>query len=219
LIESNIYKLFRYACILTILLISFQSAKSQEIVSDSILQPDTVPHFHSPRTATIMSTLLPGSGQIYNKKYWKVPIIYATFGVLGYFIVYNNNYYLYFKGAYGYRLAAAIPPSFGTLSPIQVRQLTWKRWGKPSFESLYPDLAYLSDESLKTGMDTYRRWRDLNALGFLAFYAFQVIDANVDAHFFNYDISRDLTINVRPGLVINENLMSYAVGLKINVHF
>jgi hypothetical protein len=219
LIESNIYKLFRYACILAILLISFQSAKSQEIVSDSILQPDTIVSFHSPRTATIMSTLLPGLGQVYNKKYWKVPIIYATFGVLGYFIAYNNNYYKYFKGAYAHRLAAEIPPSFGTLSPLEVRRLTWRRWGKPSFESLYPDLAYLSDESLKTGMDTYRRWRDLNGLGFIAFYALQVIDANVDAHFFNYDISRDLSINVRPGLVINENLMSYAVGLKINVHF
>jgi hypothetical protein len=203
LTESNIYRLFRYACILVFLLISFQSVSGQEDENDTIPITDTLPAVHSPRKATIMSTLLPGLGQIYNKKYWKVPVIYATFGVVGYFIAYNNKYYLYFKGAYAYKLTEAANVAAG----------------KPDFATKYPELGYLPEESLKQGMDTYRRWRDLNGLGFIAFYALQVIDANVDAHFFNYDISRDLSIRVRPGLVINENLMGYAVGLKINVHF
>jgi hypothetical protein len=149
-----------------------------------------------------------------------VPIIYATFGVLGYFIAYNNHYYKYFKGAYAYKLELESPPTFGTANtPDWARQFIWHQWGKASFEAKYPELAYLEDPSLETGMNTYRRWRDLNALGFIAFYAFQVIDADVDAHFFNYDISQNISMNVRPGIVINDNLMGYAIGLKINVHF
>jgi hypothetical protein len=194
---SYIYKLSRHAGILVILLLSFQSVTSQEITADSILQPDSLRNLHSPRKAVIFSTLLPGLGQIYNKKYWKVPVIYATFGVLGYFIAYNNKYYKYFKGAYAYILIN----------------------GEAKFQAAYPDLSYLPQQSLETGMNTYRRWRDLNALGFIAFYAIQVIDANVDAHFFNYDISQNISMNVRPGIVINDNLMGYAIGLKINLHF
>ena len=196
MIENNIYKLSRFTGILVILLLSIQSVTSQEITTDSIPQQDSLRNLHSPRKATILSTILPGLGQIYNKKYWKVPVIYATFGVLGYFIAYNNNYYKYFKGAYAFKLK-----------------------GLPGFETTYPDLAYLPEQSLELGMNTYRRWRDLNGLGFIAFYAIQVIDANVDAHFFNYDISQDISMNVRPGILINDNLMGYAVGLKINLHF
>ena len=122
---------------------------------------------------------------------------------MAYFISYNNYYYKYFKGAYAYSLNADVN----------------KLKGLPDFATAYPDLAYLPQASLEVGMNTYRRWRDMNGLGFIAFYAVQVIDANVDAHFFNYDISQNLTLNVRPGILMNENLMGYAVGLKINVHF
>jgi hypothetical protein len=186
---------------------SFQAAFCQEDESDTIPVTDTLPPAHSPQKATLMSTLLPGLGQIYNKKYWKVPVIYATFAVVGYFIAYNNKYYLYFKGAYAYKIIE--DANIAGNHPVP----------QPDFAHKYPELSYLPQESLKSGMDTYRRWRDLNGLGFIAFYALQVIDADVDAHFFNYDISRDLSIKIRPGIVINDYLMSYAVGLKINVHF
>jgi len=220
LTESNIYKLFRYACILIFLLMTFQTAFSQEEENDTIPITDTLPPAHSPRMATIMSTIIPGLGQIYNKKYWKVPVIYATFGVVGYFIAFNNKYYLYFNGAYAYKLLE----DAGTLNKTIIVNLSNQsqiriRTTHPSFEDKYPEISYLPAESLKSGMDTYRRWRDLNGLGFIAFYALQVIDANVDAHFFTYDISHDLSISVRPGIVINDYLMSYALGMKINVHF
>jgi len=205
LIKNNIYKIVRYIALLVIFLLCFHTVSCQESDSetDSIAAADSIKNFHSPRKATILSTVLPGLGQIYNKKYWKVPVIYVAFGVMAYFISYNNYYYKYFKGAYAYSLNA------------DANKLN----GLPDFATRYPDLAYLPQASLEVGMNTYRRWRDMNGLGFIAFYAVQVIDANVDAHFFNYDISQNITLNVRPGILMNENLMGYAVGLKINVHF
>ena len=222
MIERNIYKLFRYACILAILIFPYQSVSCQENAKDSIPQTDSIPlndsllNYHSPRKAVLFSALIPGLGQIYNKKYWKVPIIYATFGVLAYFIAYNNRYYVYFKGADIYYQKEQLgKPVF---IPVNTNG-GYVYFTKLPFKEVYPDLQYLSDPSLESGMNTYRRWRDLNALGFLAFYIFQIIDANVDAHFFNYDISQDISLNVHPGIVINDNLMGYVVGLKINVHF
>lgn len=89
----------------------------------------------------------------------------------------------------------------------------------PNFNNVYPEYSYLTDQSLQLAMNTYRRWRDMNAMGFIALYVLQVIDANVDANFFYYDISKDITLKVSPGVVGNDNLLGYAVGLKINLHF
>lgn len=223
MIESYIYKLCRCLCILAILLLSAQTVSCQENTADSIPENDSIPqmdsilNYHSPKKAVLFSALIPGLGQIYNKKYWKVPIIYATFGVLAYFIAYNNRYYVYFKGADIYYQNEQLGLK-KTYIPINTNG-GYLYFTKPPFQTVYPDLQYLPEPSLETGMNTYRRWRDLNALGFLAFYIFQIIDANVDAHFFNYDISQDISLNVHPGIVINDNLLGYVVGLKINVHF
>ena len=157
---------------------------------------DTIIYKHSPKKAAIFSIILPGLGQVYNKKIWKVPLIYIGFGTLGYFISFNNKEYLRFKSAYQHRYN-----------------------NDPDFDKLFPDMVNYPLQTLQLGMDTYRRWRDLNGLGFIALYALQVIDANVDAHFFYYDISKDLTMNIRPGFIANDNLLGYAVGLKINLHF
>ncbi len=176
---------------------TFSSPVSAQESSDtSATEADTIIRSHSPKKATIFSAVLPGLGQVYNKKVWKVPIIYAGFGALGYFISFNNRYYQKFKSAYQMRLN-----------------------NDPNFNNVYPEYAYLTDQSIELAMNTYRRWRDLNAMGFIALYVLQVIDANVDANFFYYDIGKDITLKVRPGIVGNDNLLGYAVGLKINLHF
>ena len=176
---------------------TFSSPVSAQESSDtSATEADTIIRSHSPKKATIFSAVLPGLGQVYNKKVWKVPIIYAGFGALGYFISFNNRYYQKFKSAYQMRLN-----------------------NDPNFNNVYPEYAYLTDQSIELAMNTYRRWRDLNAMGFIALYVLQVIDANVDANFFYYDIGKDITLKVRPGIVGNDKLLGYAVGLKINLHF
>ena len=131
---------------------------------------DTI--LHSPRKAAIYSAILPGLGQIYNRKYWKLPIVYAGFGTIGYFIGYNNTRFQDFKQAY------------------------------KDFPDYKLDYAYpLTLEQIDRAMIYYKRWRDLSILGTLGFYLFQIIDATVDAHLINWEVGDDLTFNLEPALL------------------
>jgi len=129
---------------------------------------------HSVRKATIYSAVLPGLGQAYNKKYWKIPIIYAGFGVLTYFIVTNSKEHNKFKEAYVY---------------------------VSNGDSSYIDNDYVdkyTKEQLETGMNDYQRWRDLSYILTGLWYVLNVLDANVDANLFDYDISDDLSLKWEP---------------------
>jgi hypothetical protein len=186
-------KIFQFklygTCFLIILFITTGfSAFSQETVIDSTQIKKTVPE-HSPHKATIYSAVMPGLGQIYNRKYWKVPIIYGGFATLGYFINFNNEVYNTYKRAYSdiidsdpftnSYLNLAVPPSF--FEPDKISQLT---------------------ENIRRAKDSWRRNRDLVVISTVVFYAVNVIDASVDAHFFSFNINDDLTINWAPGPVI-----------------
>jgi len=164
------------------------SAFSQKNAADSTqIEKPTVEH--SPRKATIYSAVLPGLGQIYNRKYWKVPIVYGGFATLGYFINFNNEVYTTYRQAYSdiidndpytnSHLKLKVNASF--FKPENISQLT---------------------ENLRRAKDGWRRNRDLVVIGTVVFYAVNIIDASVDAHFFNFDISDDLTINWVPGPVM-----------------
>lgn len=176
-------------CVLGILFFTTGfSAYSQENASDSIPAKQTTVE-HSPRKATIYSAVLPGLGQIYNRKYWKLPIVYGGFATLGYFINFNNERYTLYRQAYSdiidndpytnSHLDLKVNPSF--FKPENIAQLT---------------------ENLRRAKDGWRRNRDLVVIGTVVFYAVNIIDASVDAHFFNFDISDDLTINWAPEPVL-----------------
>lgn len=122
---------------------------------------------HSPSKAAIMSAILPGLGQAYNRKYWKIPIVYTGIATLGYFINYNNKQYHSYKNQY-----------------IAESELDQPNAG---------DLARYKANTLY-----FRRNRDLTIIGLAAFWGLNIIDANVDAHFFNYDISPNLSLEARP---------------------
>jgi len=164
------------------------SGFSQETISDTILvkKPQAI---HSPRKATIYSAVLPGLGQIYNRKYWKVPIVYGGFAALGYFINYNNGEYVKFRQAY----SDIIDTDPNTNSFVIL-------FTNP--RNLEPDRIAQSTEILRKTKDYWRRNRDLVVIGTAVFYAVNIIDASVDAHFFNFDISDDLTINWVPGPIM-----------------
>ncbi len=188
-------------CFLIILFLTTGfSAFSQKTVVDSTRITETKP-VHSPHKATIYSAVMPGLGQIYNRKYWKVPLIYGGFATLGYFINFNNEVYQTYKLAYSdlidtnpftnSYLEMDIPPSF--FEPGNISQLT---------------------ENLSRAKDTWRRNRDLVIIGTVVFYAFTIIDASVDAHFFNFDIGDDLTINWTPGPVMCMDKKAIGVQCK-----
>ena len=120
-----------------------------------------------------MSTALPGLGQVYNGKWWKVPIIYGAFGGLIYSSIFNDTKCRTFRKAYLLRVDD---------DPTTIDE----------FEGQY------SDANLRELVDFYQRNRDLSLVFTGVFYALNIIDASVDAHLKDFDVSDDLTLKVRP---------------------
>lgn len=133
---------------------------------------------HSPRLASIYSAILPGLGQVYNKKYWKVPLIYAGFGALAYSLSFSDSKYSLFLNEYNNRLTQD--------SLLMV-----------------PDLEKYSDDNILELKNYYQRNRELTIIGFVVLYALNIVDATVDGHLYSFDISDDLSLKVNP--YINQN--------------
>jgi hypothetical protein len=126
---------------------------------------------HSPRRATILAATIPGAGQAYNRKYWKIPIAYAGYAAGGYMLYTNQSQYKSSKRNY--------------LALTDTLESTVNDSGRSAAE-------------LRSDIDSYRRMRDLSVLILLAWHGLSIIDANVDAHFFNWDVSEDLSLRLRP---------------------
>jgi hypothetical protein len=151
---------------------------------------------HSIKRAALYSAALPGLGQIYNRKAWKVPIIYAGFGVLGYFIYSNNDEYQLYKEAYVYVANSETYP----------------------IDNPYVD-KYDQDQ-LQRAMDYYRRNRDLSIIITSLWYVLNILEAYVDAHFFDYDVSEDLSLQFSPAInPIFARSTAINPGLKITLNF
>ena len=151
---------------------------------------------HSPRIASFYSAVLPGLGQIYNKKYWKVPVIYISAGTLIYFIIDYNKQYIKYKNG-----------------------LIWKLSGDPNIPK---DYQFINDpiwykENLQSAMDWYHRYRDIDVICLATLYILNILDASVDAYLFDYDISQDLSLQIRPTMLNLPN--SYNFGLSCRLKF
>ena len=152
---------------------------------------------HSPKTATWLA-LIPGAGQAYNRKYWKIPIVYAGFGTTIYFAVTNKNDYHLYRDAYDYKM--------GTKTDVSQQAID--------------EAAKYTPDNLITLRDYYRRNMELSWIITAAWYVLQIIDANVDAHFFYYEINDDLTLQVEPQCVISNNFTyDNNVGVKLKLNF
>lgn len=160
---------------------------------------------HSPKKASIFSACLPGLGQAYNKKYWKIPIIYGGFATLGYFIRWNNQNYTVSKQAYK-DLTDTDP---ATDSYKKLKEIIYFNLNNPS------DVVNLK-QGLISNQDYYRRNRDLLIIVTIAFYGLNIIDASVDAHFYNFDISDDLTLHVQPVILQQKNQQIFCLNCTFN---
>ena len=123
--------------------------------------------------AALMSALLPGLGQAYNKSYWKIPVIYAGLGTLVYFVKTNNEEYQNFYNAYKVRLDG----------------------DSTTMDNQYPNL---SDEDILVRKDYYRRNRDLSYVLIGVVYVLNIVDAYVDAQLKEFDISDNLSLKTSP---------------------
>jgi hypothetical protein len=136
---------------------------------------------HNPKIATFRSAILPGWGQAYNKKYWKIPIIYGALGTTAGVFFYNLKTYKLLRKAVIYR---------GDTS---------------TYNLVDPQFRNLSTESIRTYRNAFRQNIDYSVLFFLLFWGLNVVDATVDAHLQAFDVSPDISMKIRPGLNSNNN--------------
>ncbi len=154
-------------------------------------------HYHR---ATLYSAILPGAGQVYNKKYWKVPIVYAAIGIPAYFYFYNKNYY----NEAQYALEVTINGSTGD-----------------SLAKVNPDFLPLVESGNTTAIinvrDEARKNQDYSVLFFLLFYGLNILDATVDAHLKDFNVSSDLSFKIKP-MIMPGPSPSAGITVAFNLH-
>ncbi len=160
---------------------------------------------HSPRKAWMYSALLPGLGQAYNKKYWKIPIIYAGMGTLFYLAQERNKQYKKYKEGYidflNYQEGDSLATSFKKLDKINIDS----------------DDKQIQDQ-LEWYKDQYRRNRDLMIIGMAGVYFLNIIDSMVDAHFYDYDVSDDISLKIEPDIK-NSPIFAQSFRLSMRIKF
>ena len=154
---------------------------------------------HNPSKATLMSTVLPGLGQAYNRKYWKIPIIYAALGISTYFYISHNNNFQKYRQAYiDYYDTDESTHSY--LDFDIPRGVTIARY-------------------ITVYKDGYRKWRDWAGIAVLASYVLNIVDATVDAHFFDFNIDDNLSMTVHPQWMEDVHRTSRKWGVHICFSF
>lgn len=167
----------------------------------------------NPTKATWLALVIPGGGQIYNRKYWKLPIVYGGFAGCAYALTWNGKMYKDYQAAY--------------VDAVN------EKWDSSSITDLLPP-GYINrvshsqiTETLRKRKDTYRRWRDLSIFAFIGVYLISVVDAYVDAELSNFDIGPDLSMKVEPTLINNQTrgyynpatLKDKSVGVQCSFRF
>lgn len=177
------FRAFIFSVIIFTLPLHAQVADSLQIPAETsiALQPDSAAEHtnfwnaepHSPRKAALLS-LVPGLGQAYNQKYWKIPIVYTALGISGYAIWFNAFYYNDLKDAYLIRTDgdSTTTDDYALLIPSETSLLQYAQY--------------------------YKKNLDLSVIVFSAIYILNIVDAVVDAHLFDFDISDDLSLRVDP---------------------
>ncbi len=197
-------------------LLAFQKTEAQNVVFDTvgntIITADTVvketkatkpakaKKFNRPTKAAIMSACLPGLGQIYNRKWWKVPIVYAGLGGIGYLSYSNYSEYRSYLHAYEFKTGDL--PDGVTLNEYEA-----------ALASRY------AEGQLQTYKESYRRDFELYTILTVAWYGLNIIDAIVDGHLYTYDISDDLSLNVDPYLKPTETPVPMPQYAQLGVSF
>ena len=154
-----------------------------------------------------MALVIPGGGQIYNRKYWKLPIFYGGFAGCAYALTWNSKMYKDYSNAY--------------------KDAVRGNWQSSSIQDLLPpgytDRVSTTQltETLRKRKDTYRRYRDLSIFAFIGVYLLSVVDAYVDAELSNFDISPDLSMRVEPAVLNNSptHSSSKSVGVQCSFRF
>ncbi len=168
---------------------------------------DSVLLHHSPKKAAIRSAILPGWGQFYNKKYWKIPIVYGALGVTTGVFVFNLQNYRDLR--FAYRAMIEAQPKFSSTGQIIPGDST-------NYRKIKPELLALDPSAIRDYRDEYRRNIDYSVLVFILFWGLNVVDATVDAHLKSFDVSPDLSFRVKfgPSQMAGTTGLSFVLAFK-----
>ena len=195
---------------------SIENGSTLEQKADSIIRftssdSFTAPSYMfkpSPRKAVIYSAIFPGLGQVYNRQYWKLPILYSGFVGFTYAITWNNGYYKDYLGGY---------QDIMDSNPDTNRWHNMLPYGM-DVESV--DAQWFADV-LKQRKDYYRYYRDLSIIGTVALYLLAIVDAYVDSQLYDFDMSPDLSMRISPAILKEErtNYNGNSYGLQWSFSF
>lgn len=157
---------------------------------------------HSPHKATMHSLILPGWGQAYNRKYWKIPIIYAGLGITGY--IFNYNRVTYNKVKYAYFAVVNRGTADSVYFPVNKVAPEWQA-----------AVADNDSYGLQTYRNQVRKDIDYSVLFFLFFWALNVVDATVDGHLKDFDVSNDLSLHIKPAFY---TIPSAPLGISLTLN-
>lgn len=162
----------------------------------------------SPRKAVIYSAIFPGLGQIYNRQYWKLPILYGGFVGFTYAITWNNGYYRDYLNGYQ------------DIMDDNPESNSWHAMLPYGMDPESIDRQWFTDV-LKQRKDYYRYYRDLSIIGTFALYFLAIVDAYVDSQLFDFDMSPDLSMQIQPTLLKEDrtNYIGSSYGLQWSISF
>lgn len=179
-----------------------QNSKKQKITVEGKVEKKRINPL-APSKAAFYSAVLPGLGQAYNKRYWKIPIVIGAIGVGIYAYTYNDDLYDRYRTAFKRRKAGFTDDEFYDVNG----------------SGIVPGSPDLSDNALQDGQERYQRDRDLALFITLALYALNIIDANVDAHLKQFNVDDDLGLDIKPYLEYNPIVGDPNYGVALTIKF
>lgn len=181
-----------YIFVLTCLFLSFEGRAQEEMTLQTKDTVKAIINPNAPAKAAFYSALLPGLGQAYNKKYWKIPIVYAGLGISVYAYTFNQREYHKFRDEYKRRLAGTNDPE-------------------------HPIYGGLDDDRLIRAQKFHQKNRDLSALITGAIYILNIVDANIDGHLMQFNVNDNLSI--KPEMNQNEIDYKFNYGMTLTFNF
>ena len=194
---------FRYFLLVLLLPLSLHATDVKDTVQ---VKPLVKPYKIIPRQATLKSLMIPGWGQIYNRQYWKLPLVAGAFVTLGMIANWNNVRYNKYRDFYYQVSPRAEDPSFKPPTTVAV----------PYEDGTIRDLDI---NQLKRLTDGYRRNRDYTYIGMVLAWTFNVVDANVSAHLKTFDVSDDISLKVKPTVDYLPFSQSLVSGVTLSFNF
>lgn len=192
------------------------TVRSVMLAADSLQKPAQIKmEFKPDPKKAVLMALVPGLGQIYNRKFWKLPIVYG--GLMGcmYAVTWNNRNYQDYSTAYKDIMMDAEEPN----RPVEEFHTSWQDFLGVGYDPKEWVTNTNFQTQLKNRKDYYRRYRDLSIIITVGVYALSIIDAYVDAQLFDFDISPDLSMHWEPSVTPQTAYSSRSYGLNCSIKF